>query len=161
MTELYTIYKIYSKDNKYIYVGSTIDFKKRKRDHKYNCYNENGKAYNYLLYKTIRENGEWEDFKIEKIEELICGLETALVRENELMKQLNCNLNEKRAIRTLEEKKQYEKKYKNMKNNCDCGGSYSTKHRAKHFKTDKHLKYEHQMINNITYNITNLTINNK
>ena len=83
----------------------------------------------------------------------------------------NLNKNKNKAYTTLEGKKQYKKVYniksketmnlyKNTKNNC---GSYSTKHKAKHLKTNKHKQHEQNIINNITnnYNITNLTINNK
>jgi hypothetical protein len=34
----------------------------------------------------------------------------------------------------------YREKY-NKKTKCDCGGSYSTLSRAKHFKTKKHRKF--------------------
>ena len=162
MAELYTFYKIVSKDGKYIYVGSTVNFKKRMSNHIYNCCNMNSEKYNYNLYKAIRENGGWVEFIVKKIEEkMFKHKENALIREDELMLELKSNLNEKKAFRTLEEKKQYEKKYKNTKNNCDCGGSYSTRNKSQHFKTNKHKEHEQQTINNITYNITNLTINNK
>ena len=53
------IYTIRSKDN--IYVGSTLNFRSRKNQHKYCINNENSKAYNVKLYKTIRDNdGEWD-----------------------------------------------------------------------------------------------------
>jgi len=38
------------------YIGSTIDIKKRFRDHKYNCYNKNSVQYYYKVYKHIRAN---------------------------------------------------------------------------------------------------------
>tara|TARA_R110000764_G_scaffold225350_1_gene314795 strand:- start:124 stop:702 length:579 start_codon:yes stop_codon:yes gene_type:complete len=43
-----------------LYVGSTTDYTNRKYKHKSNITNENHKSYNYKLYKTIRENGEWD-----------------------------------------------------------------------------------------------------
>ena len=52
------IYTIRSKDN--IYVGSTVNFRSRKNQHKGYIYNENSPKYNRKLYKTIRENeGIW------------------------------------------------------------------------------------------------------
>jgi len=51
------IYTIVSKDS--IYVGSTTNYTKRKYQHKISITNENGKSYNLKLYKTIRENEEW------------------------------------------------------------------------------------------------------
>jgi len=53
------IYTIRSRDS--VYVGSTIDFRSRKYQHKCCIYNEKNKNYNVKLYKTIRENdGEWD-----------------------------------------------------------------------------------------------------
>ena len=53
------IYTIRSRDS--VYVGSTIDFRSRKKQHKDCIYNENGKNYNIKIYKTIRENNyEWD-----------------------------------------------------------------------------------------------------
>ena len=43
-----------------LYVGSTINFDKRKGSHKSNIYNENGREYNSKLYTKIRSNsGDW------------------------------------------------------------------------------------------------------
>jgi hypothetical protein len=66
------IYKISCKDLnvKEIYVGSTIDFKQRKYQHKTVCYNENSKDYNKPLYYFIRNNGGWQNWSMNKIEEI-------------------------------------------------------------------------------------------
>lgn len=65
-----TIYKICCKDSavKDCYVGRTIDVTSRFQTHKACCYNTNIKAYNYKLYKTIRENGGLENWSLEEIE---------------------------------------------------------------------------------------------
>ena len=53
------IYTIRSGDC--LYVGSTCNFTRRKHCHKSSSNNENDKAYNTKLYKTIRENdNEWD-----------------------------------------------------------------------------------------------------
>ena len=59
-----TIYKIVCTDlsNKDIYVGHTTQFIKRKSSHKHNCNNPISKFYNLKVYKTIRENGGWENW---------------------------------------------------------------------------------------------------
>ena len=178
MAELYTFYKIVSKDGKYIYVGSTKDFNNRMRNHKSNCKNENSKCHDIKVYEAIRNNGGWRKFNIEKIEEKLCeDKKNAYIRENELMKELKSNLNERPAYSTSEEKQEQKKQqqkryyikhnekindYKNTKNICKCGGAYTTSHKSQHSKTKKHKQFENQTINNITnnYNITNLTINN-
>jgi len=78
------IYTIRSKDN--IYVGSTLNFRSRKNDHKSNITNENHKAYNYKLYKTIRDNdGEW-DMQPHSIFPCVSKLELTI--EEERVRQL-------------------------------------------------------------------------
>ena len=71
MSEKYLNSKIYTircrSDNSLIYVGSTIEsLSRRLARHKNNCYNENERGYNMLLYKTIRTK-EWDDFYIELV----------------------------------------------------------------------------------------------
>ena len=161
--ESYTIYKIYSKDNKYLYIGSTKDIYKRMSKHKQESNNKNSKKYNYKIYKTIRDNGGWSEFLVEKIEDIYCNKKNAYIRETELIKNMNSNLNSINAYASPDDVKEQAKTYrlknkekinlyKNTKNNCDCGGSYSTKHKAKHLKTNKHKQHEQQIINNITNN---------
>ena len=64
-----TIYKIVSKiDRNKIYIGSTWDFTRRKREHKSHCYNKNCRDYNSPVYKYIRENGGLDEFELSIIE---------------------------------------------------------------------------------------------
>lgn len=63
-----TYYKIFKKDEpKIFYIGSTLNFARRKSHHKKNVCNKRGKLYWTLLYKTIREHGGWVNFEMEKI----------------------------------------------------------------------------------------------
>ena len=113
MEDLCIMYKIYSKDKKYIYIGSTKNLKKRINKHKSNCHNTNDiKKYNLKVYKTIRENGGWNEFIIEKIEEIYCNKINAFIRETELMKLFNSNLNSINAYATKEKIQQQKKDYK-------------------------------------------------
>ena len=68
----YIIYKIINVNNdiNLCYIGSTADFKQRKRSHSYNCRNESSNQYNRKVYKTIRENGGWSEFKMVEIKEI-------------------------------------------------------------------------------------------
>jgi hypothetical protein len=68
------MYKIVSKDldNDFIYVGSTTQFSTRKNAHKNKCLYVDDKAYNYKIYKTIRENGGWNNFQMIEIEKYPC-----------------------------------------------------------------------------------------
>jgi len=78
------IYTIRSKDN--IYVGSTVNFRARKCQHKSNITNENRNSYNVKLYKTIRDNdGEW-DMKAHSI--FPCNSKMELTIEEERVRQL-------------------------------------------------------------------------
>ena len=60
------IYKLCCNDNdvKDIYVGSTTNFIRRKCAHKSACTNPNDKAYNYEVYKFIRQNGNWSNWSM-------------------------------------------------------------------------------------------------
>ena len=53
----YTFYRITHPEYQELnYIGSTINFNKRKQNHKSDCYNEKNKNFNKLLYKFISEN---------------------------------------------------------------------------------------------------------
>jgi hypothetical protein len=103
------IYKISCK-NKEIdltYIGSTISFRKRKENHKVECNNE---AKTKKLYKTIRENGGWNNWDMIIIEVFPCESKTALhTREQYWIAQETKPLNERLAYITEEEKKEKEK----------------------------------------------------
>ena len=62
------IYKLFCKDVDGFYIGSTTDFHTRKTKHKSSCNNENDKAYNYPVYKYIRNNGCYDKFDYEILE---------------------------------------------------------------------------------------------
>ncbi len=67
---IYTIYKISIAGEDYI--GSTRDFKQRKKSHKSICNNNNDTRYSLKLYNTIRENGGWDCCNITPVEEFDC-----------------------------------------------------------------------------------------
>tara|TARA_R110001632_G_scaffold201830_1_gene324785 strand:+ start:789 stop:1502 length:714 start_codon:yes stop_codon:yes gene_type:complete len=100
------IYKIQHRDNdELLYVGSTTDFTRRKAQHKRDCYNANSKCYNYKLYSIIRDNGGFDCFNIIVIKEFPCNNnQEALIEEDKIMRQMKCNMNERRAFTTPEEK---------------------------------------------------------
>jgi hypothetical protein len=165
----YYIYKICCDDLPFfVYVGSTKSFRQRKRSHKSNCNNDNSEKHNFKLYQTIRENGDWENWRMVLIEE--CGeisLTQVRIKEEEHRVKLNAILNSQRCHTTEEEKKERQKEYyenniehikernkeygkeyrENNKEkftekiNCECGGKYTYKDKARHFKTKIHLKY--------------------
>ena len=61
-------YKIVCKDISIpdIYVGHTTNFRIRKNGHKTCCNNEASNNYHQHVYKFLRENGGWENWRIQK-----------------------------------------------------------------------------------------------
>jgi hypothetical protein len=112
----YIFYKIYCHDNDYIYVGSTCNFNNRKRQHKENT-NLDNKKKNFKVYKTIRENGGWENWKMIQIgtREQITKRQAEQIEEEYIL-QLKAELNDKRAYRSEQVKKEQkaisDKKYR-------------------------------------------------
>jgi hypothetical protein len=100
------IYKIVPKDldSKYCYIGSTVDFKKRKSSHKTVCNNPYDKGYNIPLYKHIRDNGGWNAFEMILIEFFSCETKLELLkRERESKELYNDNLGREIPGRTQKE----------------------------------------------------------
>lgn len=89
------IYKISCKDPsvKDLYVGHTVNFSQRKKNHQYTC---NNKSINYKckLYDTINKNGGWNNWNMEIIYFFRCAnLEEARKKEQEYYELLGANLN--------------------------------------------------------------------
>jgi hypothetical protein len=85
------IYKIYCKDNNITdtYVGHTTNFLKRKEAHKCGCKNLNNK-----VYKSIRENGGWNNWNMVEIAKYNCNnLLEARMKEQQHYEELNATLN--------------------------------------------------------------------
>ena len=161
----YIFYKIVCLDNSVdlCYVGSTADINKRRNVHKSDCNNENSKAYNSKIYKTIRENGGWTNFKMVQIgkrENLT--LREAEQIEEDYRRELKANMNSQRCFLTEQQKIEYSKNhydknvdyYKNYyvenknkiikkaleKVNCECGLLVCNGSLIRHKKTQKHIK---------------------
>ena len=90
------IYKITCNDvnNKEVYVGHTTNFVQRKHAHKQGCINENSANYKCKLYEVIRNNGGWNNWKMEIINFFNCNDHyEARVKEQEYFVSLNATLN--------------------------------------------------------------------
>ena len=153
-----------------LYVGSTINFIKRKSTHKA-C----SKTSNAKIYRTIRENGGWESWVMVKISDFPCKSNTeARMEEDRLMIEMKSNLNMVKAYTSPEQRieqkrdsykkfcennkeymkeydKQYyqsnkehikeqKKQYSSKKTTCECGCSIANGTVARHKKTIKHQK---------------------
>ena len=149
------IYKIVCNDENidYLYIGSTTNFTKRKNSHK-SCYNnENNKNYNQKKYVEMRNNGDWDNFKMIEIEKYPCNdKREAEAREEEIRKELKANMNSNRCFTTEDQRILLRKEYYNenkekirekmdSKCDCPCGGRYTYQHKTTHLKTKKHLKF--------------------
>jgi hypothetical protein len=121
------IYKLVCKDLLVtdVYVGHTTNFTERKRCHKSNCNNENDKGYNYKIYQTIRDNGNWTNWDMIQVEEYCCNNNNeATARERYWYETLNANMNtfvpnrsQNEWIETNKEHiKNYHKEYKKTNN---------------------------------------------
>ena len=100
------IYKLCCKDLaiKYVYIGSTTNFRVRKNSHKYDCNNTNSKKYNLFVYKFIRENGGFDNWDMIMIEEYNCSNKKQLEsRERFWYEKYNCNLNMRNPNRNNKE----------------------------------------------------------
>ena len=107
------IYKIeHVDDESLVYVGHTTCFDKRKTQHKCRCKNDNDKDYNLKVYQMIRENGDWDMFKMIEVEKYPCAdKREAERRENEVMKEIKASMNMRKSFRTQDEITEYTKEY--------------------------------------------------
>jgi hypothetical protein len=104
------IYKIVCKDVniKYIYVGHTTSFSHRKREHKSRC----NKQINWILYKTINENGGWDNWEMIEIEKYSCNdANEARARERYWYEELSANLNSRCPTLNIENKNETRRNY--------------------------------------------------
>ena len=90
------IYKITCKDSNVtdLYVGHTTNFVQRKHSHKQSCINDKTPNHNCKLYDVIRNNGGWNNWKMEIINFFNCQDHyEARKKEQEYFVSLNATLN--------------------------------------------------------------------
>ena len=142
------IYAIVCKDKKIkdCYVGSTTNYDIRKARHRSACNNPNANAYPCKVYKFIRSNGGFKNFKFKILEEPdVITYRQLHARERHYVDKLKPALNKQVPNRTnkqhyvdnrnriIEQKKQ--------KVICCCGRSYTKSVKARHNKTKFHINY--------------------
>lgn len=104
----YTIYEIRHRDPymSNAYVGSTIDFNKRKSVHKIRS--KNAETYKYPLYEHIRHFGGWENFEMRPLEIIECETRReAECRESYWIRQCNARMNGYKKPMTERELEEY------------------------------------------------------
>ena len=158
------IYKLCCNDTAItdIYVGSTTNFRNRKRGHKEACHNAVSKSYNIYVYQFIREHGGWDAWDMVQIEPYNATDKRALhTRERYWIETLKPSLNKVIPTRTIHEyhddnkeriageKKQYRENNKdrkrakqNTKVDCDCCSTYTYANKQRHIKSQKHKFYQ-------------------
>ena len=97
------MYKIVCKDLniKDCYVGSTIDFTKRKHLHKDVCNHSERNGHNYYVYQFIRNNGGWNNWDMIEIEKYPCNDKNeAHKQERHWIETYQCTLNKQVPART-------------------------------------------------------------
>ena len=150
------MYKIvcYDLNIKDVYVGHTTDFIRRKTCHKSGCNNSNDKGYNIKLYQFIRENGNWINWEMIKIEDYPCNTKLdATKRERELIETLNATLNSSIPTRTYkeyrEDNKEYYKEYNKeyYDENKDKLKEYKKEYRIKNADKLKEYNKEYRIEN--------------
>lgn len=90
------IYKITCNDPNITdkYVGHTTNFIRRKYSHKHTVQNEKSRCFNIKLYKAIRDNGGWENWRMDIIQVYDCkNLYEARKKEQEHYINLKASLN--------------------------------------------------------------------
>ena len=122
-----------------IYVGSTTDYRDRKRQHKKCVWNESSSSYNSKVYMDIRDNkGE---YRIEIYKMCPCDTFEQLRTEEEIVRmQLNANLNTFRCHITREQKLKETDKNNRRIVVCECGTESLYGHLSRHRRTKKHFK---------------------
>ena len=147
--EHFYIYCLHNDDLPEYYVGHTTDLKERIRCHRKRCEKLDSIPAHSKLYKYIRINGGFDNFKLEVLYETYCDIEEAIKLERYYTELLGATLNTQVPGRTLKE--YWQVYYKKNKDNisekdkekftCICGSTYRKRERTKHWKTTKHIQF--------------------
>ena len=171
------IYKLCCKDPniKLTYVGATTNFPNRKGEHKSCCNNHKSKKNNLKVYRTIRENGGWDNFEMIMLEKYPCKDQIESdARERYWLEKLSASLNtevpgrtkseynkkwwaentEKMRLRKQERYKNNLEKF-NRKYTCECGVTLILRIKTVHEKTKQHQHWlktgEHKVVKGEQY----------
>ena len=155
------IYKIVCLDPeiKDLYVGSTTNLTKRKNSHKTACNNPRDVKHNLYVYRYMRENGGFENWQFVVVRRYkhIETKEQLLKKERKYMERLKATLNKQVPTQTRKEyvlknreklidsMKQYDEIHKEelkskwgQQIECECGITYTLRHKNRHKNTQRH-----------------------
>ncbi len=97
-----------------IYVGSSVDFKGRRRTHKCACTKEGVKDYDMYVYQFIRDHGGWDNWRMVVLHDFPCGSKKELEQEEtRVILELHSELNKRVPYVSKEEKRTKERIYVN------------------------------------------------
>lgn len=131
----YIIYKIDCKDEniKEVYIGSTKNLNKRIIQHRTRCNNNSNYStshFHYKIYKFMRANGGFDNFKFSVLE-IIDNTDKSYILEREKywIKSHDNTLNVVVPTRTnkewiednLQKRREYKTAYRQVKVMCECG----------------------------------------
>ena len=147
------IYKLCCKDTtiEEIYIGSTTNFRDRKKAHKKDCNTINKRDYNRKVYQFIRNNGGWDNWDMILIAKVNCNDRLELrKKEREYIEEYKPSLNMFKA--QLDEKEKLEIKKERYETNreeilekhkvkitCECGTIIRKCAKARHKRSMKHI----------------------
>ena len=136
-------YKIYCKDEtvKDLYVGHTTNFVQRKYAHKTSCNTDKHVNHNLKVYKYIRDNGGWNNWKMEIIgfNECYDHYEARKIEQN-YFETLHATLNSIEPLPKPKPKPVSTLKEKGCKQIWTCNYCNTTCQTEKQFKTHKETK---------------------
>ena len=137
------IYKITCRDPLIndLYVGHTTNFVQRKHVHKQRCINEKNVNYKLKLYETIRNNGNWENWKMEIINFFKCKNHyDAIKKEQEYFISLKATLNSIEHY-AIKKPKELNNSTSQSFNCANCNMSFNNEIELQHHnETKKHIK---------------------
>ena len=145
MTHL--VYKIWSEKGDLVYYGSTTNLYNRKRDHKKK---ENITSSKYLINAYGFDNCKFDILEECKSFEEMRSRENWYIQNNPCVNIMSACYNpmqkKEYVLSHKKEKQEYDKKRRQTDENrhiritCECGGSYTLRHKSTHDKTIKHQK---------------------
>ena len=137
---MFYFYKIHCKDESVnrSYIGSTTNYRSR-----INCHKTKSKLSDQPLYSFIRENGGWDNFKVDVLHKCVCSDQTAKFIEYSLIKTNDNNLNTNTPMiidKAVYNKEKCRQHYA-VKKSCECGWTGSKMDWTHHLKSKKHTAY--------------------
>tara|TARA_R100001440_G_scaffold40070_1_gene59683 strand:+ start:46 stop:516 length:471 start_codon:yes stop_codon:yes gene_type:complete len=148
------IYRMFCKDSNITecYIGSTINLYDRKRNHKKAVLNPNDGEYKRKKYEFIRNNGGWDKWDFEILDEIEFKNKKELeTLERTYIETIKPKLNNNIPLRTMKEYREANKEKRNAysleynkklkkKYTCVCGKTLTLSCKKRHEQTIYHLQ---------------------